>query len=116
MKYLLMAVITLAIILIIREVWIMIRRSVKALRLKRIRNRIYLDGADEVKESAEKGSFDNPYNSIKEALDNLTGTDRIMYVKPRNQGLVAIKENPMWNSFTGYISEKDQVEETKERC
>lgn len=61
MKYLLMAVITLAIILVIREVWIIIRRSVKALRLKRIRAK-------------------------------------------------------NWNSFTGYTSEEDQINETKERC
>ena len=116
MKAIILIALGLGLLLAIRELWIIIKRSVKALRLKRIRNRIYLDGTDQVNEKAEKGSFDNPYSSIKEALDNLTGTDRTMYVKPKNHGLVTIKENPMWNSFTGYTSEKEQIEETKERC
>ena len=61
MKTILLIALGLGLLLAIHELWIIIKRSVKALRLKRIRAK-------------------------------------------------------NWNSFTGYTSEENQINETKERC
>lgn len=164
MKYLLMAVIALAVILAIRKVWIIIKRSVKALRLKRIRDErqrvikisnicgiedTYGKSNEALRSKVSKLIFNNnskaiTFKDIEEMfivrgfevkadkdINKLNGeifihfegekTDQFYEVFEEVKQIIPaicrlIIKDTNWNSFTGYTSEQDQINETKERC